>query len=131
MPDYKKELMEYRINVAKEKANSAKILLKNGLYKDSVGRSYYAMFSAIRALLANDEVDFSKHAGVIAYFQREYVKTGKFDKEYSKYINSAFQIRNNCDYADFFIVSKQDAYEQYERAEKFIKVVEEYLFKKF
>lgn len=131
MPDYKKELMEYRINVAKEKANSAKILLKNGLYKDSVGRSYYAMFSAIRALLANDEVDFSKHAGVIAYFQREYVKTGKFDKEYSKYINSAFQIRNNCDYADFFIVSKQDAYEQYERAEKFIKEVEEYLFKKF
>ena len=127
MPDYKKELIEYRLNVAKEKVNSAKILLENGSYKDSVGRSYYAMFSAIRALLANDEVDFSKHSGVIAYFQKEYVKTGKFDKEYSKYINSAFQIRNNCDYADFFIVSKQDAHEQYERAQKFIKVVEKYL----
>jgi len=92
-----------------------------------VGRSYYAMFSAVRSLLANDEVDFSKHAGVIAYFQKEYVKTGKFNKEYSKYLNGAFQIRNNCDYADFFIVSKEDALEQYEHAEEFIKVIEEYM----
>lgn len=127
MHDYKRELIEYRLSVAKEKIHSAKILLDDGSYKDSVGRSYYAMFSAVRSLLANDEVDFSKHAGVIAYFQKEYVKTGKFDKEYSKYLNGAFQIRNNCDYADFFMISKEDAVEQYERAEKFINVVEEYL----
>lgn len=129
MPDYKRELIEYRLSVAKEKMHSSKILLDDGSYKDSVGRSYYAMFSAVRALLAKDEVDFSKHAGVIAYFQREYVKTGIFDREYSKYLNGAFQIRNNCDYADFFIVSKEDAHEQYEQAEKFIKVIEEYLNK--
>lgn len=127
MPDYKRELIEYRLSVAKEKMHSAKILLVEGAYKDSVGRSYYAMFSAVRAILAKDEIDFSKHAGVIAYFQKEYVKTGIFDKEYSKYLNSAFQIRNNCDYADFFIVSREDADEQYERADKFIKVVEKYL----
>ena len=97
------------------------------IYKDSIGRSYYAMFSAIRAILALDKVDFSKHAGVIAYFQKEYVKTGKFDKEYSKYISSAFQIRNNCDYADFFLVSRNDAVEQYEKAEKFVDAVKRYL----
>ena len=85
------------------------------------------MFSAIRAILALDKVDFSKHAGVIAYFQKEYVKAGKFDKEYSKYISSAFQIRNNCDYADFFLVSRNDAVEQYEKAEKFVDAVKRYL----
>ena len=127
MPDYKKELVNYRRDSAKEKVYSAKLLLDSGSYKDSVGRSYYAMFSAVRALLANDEIDFSKHAGVIGYFQKQYVKTGKFEKEYSKYLNGAFQIRNNCDYADFFLVSKEDAIEQYQRAEKFIKRVEEYL----
>ena len=72
-------------------------------------------------------MDFSKHAGVIAYFQKEYVKTGKFDKEYSKYISSAFQIRNNCDYADFFLVSRNDAEEQYKKAVKFLNAVEQYL----
>lgn len=57
----------------------------------------------------------------------EYVKTGKFDKKYSKYISQAFQIRNNTDYADFFLVSLQDAKEQYDRAEEFVKVIEEFL----
>lgn len=71
--------------------DSSKLLLDNGNYKDSIGRSYYAMFSAVRAILALDGVDYSKHAGVIAYFQKEYVKTGKFDKLYSKYLSQAFE----------------------------------------
>lgn len=127
MPDYQKELMYYRLETAREKLHSAKVLLDAGGYKDSIGRSYYAMFSGIRAILALDKVDFSRHAGVIAYFQKEYVKTGEIKKEYSKYISNAFQIRNNCDYADFFLVSKEDALEQYERGVKFINVIEEYL----
>lgn len=47
--------------------------------------------------------------------------------KYSKYINQAFQIRNNTDYADFFIVSLQDAMEQFERAEEFLSIIENYL----
>ena len=109
--------------MAKERLHSSKILLEAGSYKDSIGRSYYAMFTAVRALLAVEGQDFSKHAGVIAYFQKEYVKTGKFDKKYSKYISQAFQIRNNTD----FLVSLQDAKEQYDRAEEFVKVIEEFL----
>lgn len=68
MPDYQIELMNYRLKMAQDKLHSAKILLDAGEYKDSIGRSYYAMFSGIRAILALDKIDFSKHAGVIAYF---------------------------------------------------------------
>lgn len=127
MPDYQKELMEYRLKTAKEKLNSAQVLLEAGAFKDSIGRSYYAMFSSIRAILALDKIDYAKHAGVIAYFQKEYVKTEIIGKEYSKYISSAFQIRNNCDYADFFLVSKEDAQEQFEKALKFVAAIEAYL----
>lgn len=127
MPDNRKELMEYRLEMAQERLHSSKVLLDDGSYKDSIGRSYYAMFTAVRALLAMEGQDFSKHAGVIAYFQKEFIKTGKFDKKYSKYISQAFQIRNNTDYADFFIVSAQDAKEQYERAAEFLNVITEYL----
>ena len=127
MLEQKKELMNYRLNMARERIHSAKILLEDGSYKDSIGRSYYAMFTAVRALLAVDGQDFSKHAGVIAYFQKEYIKTGKFDRKFSKYISQAFQIRNNTDYADFVLVSSKDAIEQYQRAEEFLQVVENYL----
>ncbi len=121
------DLIHYRLSSAREKLTSAKLLLEAGLYKDSIGRSYYAIFSAIRAILAARQVDFSKHAGVIAYFQKEFIKTGIFDKKYSKYLQQAFQIRNSCDYDDFFIVSKQDAEEQYERATEILMMIEEYM----
>lgn len=127
MPDNRKELMKYRLEMARERLHSSKVLLEAGSYKDSIGRSYYAMFTAVRALLAMEGQDFSKHAGVIAYFQKEFVKTGKVDRKYSKYISQAFQIRNNTDYADFFIVSAQDAKEQYEKAKEFLEVIVKYL----
>ena len=127
MPDNRKELMKYRLEMAEERLHSSKFLLEAGSYNDSIGRSYYAMFTAVRALLAMEGQDFSKHAGVIAYFQKEFVKTGKVDRKYSKYISQAFQIRNNTDYADFFIVSVQDAKEQYEKAKEFLKVIVKYL----
>lgn len=130
MPDNRKELMNYRLESAKERLNSAKILLINGSYKDSIGRSYYAMFTAVRALLAKDGIDYSKHAGVISYFQKEYIKTGQFDKKYSKYLSQAFQIRNNIDYSDFFVVSQSDAKEQYGKAEEFLRVIENSLISK-
>lgn len=121
------DLMKYRMEMARERLNSSKVLLDAGSYKDSISRSYYAMFTAIRALLAMDGQDFSKHAGVISFFQKEYVKSGNFDKKYSKYISQAFQIRNNSDYADFFLVSLQDTKEQYERAVEFLDVVEAFI----
>ncbi len=127
MHDNRIELMKYRLEMSKERLKSSRLLLDAGCYKDSIGRSYYAMFTAVRALLAVDGQDFSKHAGVIACFQKEYIKTGKIEKKYSKYISQAFQIRNNTDYGDFFVVSKQDAQEQYEKAEEFLGVIETYL----
>lgn len=127
MPDNRRELMKYRLESARERLDSAEILFLNGNYKDSIGRSYYAMFTAVRALLARDGVDYSKHAGVISYFQKEYIKTQKIDKKYSRYLSQAFQIRNNTDYSDFFIVSQSDAKEQYEKAKEFEKMIEEYL----
>lgn len=66
-------LSQYRLELAEEKLQSARVLLDAGQYKDSIGRSYYAIFSSVRAVLAKDKIDFSKHAGVIAYFQKEYL----------------------------------------------------------
>ncbi len=123
------DLSKYRLDSSRERLNSAKLLMEAGQYRDSIGRSYYAIFTAVRAVLAKDGVDFSKHTGVISYFQREYIKTGIFDKKFSNYLQTAFQIRNNCDYDDFFIASKDDAAEQYARAEEFYITISKYLSK--
>ena len=119
--------MEYRLESARQRLKAAEVLMQSGSYKDSINRSYYAMFTTVRVLLARDGVDYSKHAGVISYFQKEYIKNKIFDKKYSKYLSQAFQIRNNTDYSDFFVVSQAEAKEQYDRAVEFVSVIEEYL----
>lgn len=124
------ELVKYRLESAKERLKSSRLLLDAGQYKDSIGRSYYAIFSAVRAVLAENKVDFSKHAGVISYFQKEYVKTNIFDVKYSKILQNAFQIRNICDYDDFYLATKSSAEEQYNNAQKMNEAIERYLSSK-
>ena len=121
------DLVKYRLDSAVERLKSAKILLDNGQFKDSIGRSYYALFTAVRAVLALEMVDYTKHAGVISHFQKEYIKTGRFDTKYSKYLQRAFQIRNSCDYDDFYLISRQDAEEQYEHAAEMVLAVQQFI----
>ena len=123
------ELAKYRIEKAKEELRAAKVNLNEELYSTSVNRSYYAIFHAARALLALERIDFKRHSGVISHFQREYVKTKKFDTEYSDIIVEAFDIRNETDYKDFYILPKDSVAKQAENAEKFINAIAEYIEK--
>jgi uncharacterized protein (UPF0332 family) len=47
----------------------------------AVSRAYYAMFYAAEALLLRRSLSFSRHAGVIAALQREYVTSGDLPRE--------------------------------------------------
>lgn len=111
-----KELSQYRFQRAQEDLETAAILLREQKLKSSVNRSYYAIFHALRALTALDQFDSSKHSGVIAYFNRTYVKGGIFNKSLSKILDTSFRLREKADYQDFFIVSELMAAEQLKKA---------------
>lgn len=127
--DKRRDLSQYRFEKAKEDFRAAEELYKIEFYKQSMNRSYYAIFHAVRALLALDEIDFKKHAGVIGYFQQHYVKPGIFTKEYSTMLTNASMKRNQSDYNDFFTATRMETEEQLENAKLFIEAVEEYLTK--
>lgn len=48
------ELSRYRLERAKEDLRTAAVNLENGFIRGSINRSYYAIFHAIRAILAVD-----------------------------------------------------------------------------
>ncbi|MFQ6083464.1 MAG: HEPN domain-containing protein [Candidatus Aminicenantia bacterium] len=75
------ELAKYRIKKAQENLKESEDSLKQKHWGLSVNRSYYAMFTSVRALLALKELDSSKHSGVIALFNQYIIKTGLFPKE--------------------------------------------------
>ena len=97
------------------------------IYKGAANRSYYAVFHAIRSVMAIDGTDMKHHSGVIAEFRRRYIKTGEFRKELSDIISAVFDIRTGSDYNDFYVVSKKEVTEQIENARVFVSEITDYL----
>ena len=125
--DYKIELSKRRLEIAHERLTTAKAMLELGDYKASANRLYYAIFSAMRAVLALDGFDSKKHSGIIARFRQSYIKTGIIDTEMSKIIDDLEVIREDSDYDDFYIILKEYVEIQAKRAEYFVSEVESYL----
>lgn len=126
-----KTLCQYRLDRAKEDLLAAETNQQAGLYKAAINRSYYAIFHSIRAVNVLDNFDASIHSSVIAHFNQFYVHKGEFERGIYKIIDSAYRIREKCDYSDFFIASKADSEIQLENAHDFVNVVEDYLNHKF
>lgn len=125
-----KDLSRYRFETSLENLEDARIMYENGRYKNTLNRAYYSIFHAIRAVVALDNYDSSKHSGVISFFNQNYVKTGVFPKDMSKIIRAASENREKADYLDFFIASKEEAAKQIERAMDFTKRIRDYLIEK-
>lgn len=119
------DLSEHRLNKANSLLIQAELLLKNHQYDGSINRSYYAIFNAIRSLLALVSLDNRRHSGVISYFDRYFVKTGICDRQFSKIVHTAFDARQDNDYEDFYLPSEIDAKEQFENARQFVKEIEQ------
>lgn len=118
------DLASYRFQKAREHLQSAEILLNSGMYSDSLGRSYYAMFAAARALLALKQLDSKKHSGIISLFNQHFVKTGIVERSAGKNLSKARIRRESSDYADFYLVSKEEASGQLAAAKQFLATIE-------
>lgn len=116
-----------RLDHAREDLDTAILVCSAGDYRSAANRSYYAIFHAIRALAALDHVEMRKHSGYISEFRRRYTKTGLLDMRLSDILTDAFEVRNESDYDDFFVIAKQDVEQQIEDAIFFLKSIEAYL----
>lgn len=127
MDNRQKELSIYRLQQSEESLKASRNCLENGFYKDSINRSYYSAFYAIKAVLALGTIDFKRHKDVIAYFNKEYVATEIFPRELGRRLGTLKQLREKSDYDDFYIASKEKAMEQIETAEIVLQSIKEYL----
>lgn len=122
-----KELAQYRMERAKEMLVALEENLNIEQYRTSLNRSYYAIFHAMRAVNILEGYDSSKHSSVIAYFTQTFLKTERLDRGLAKIIKEASYLREKSDYDDFYIASKDEAKNQLENAEDFLKKIREYL----
>lgn len=121
------EFAKYRLEKAKESLISAKLLYDNHDLIGTNNRAYYSIFYAIRAVLALERVDFKKHKDVIAYFNKNYVKTEIFPRKIGSKIAQNQTVRERSDYDDQYVPSNEKTEAQIETAKELIKLVEEYI----
>ena len=122
-------LAKYRLEKAKNDLSDAQKSFSEGMFETAANRAYYAIFHAARAVLILDGQDYKRHSGVIAFFRKDYIKTGVLDESLSEIIKNAFELRTESDYSDFFVISKEEIRKQLEDAAFFVAEIENYLEK--
>ncbi|MEI7725987.1 MAG: HEPN domain-containing protein [Bacteroidota bacterium] len=104
--------------------------MEKQLYDQTLNRAYYAIFHAMRAVLALDLFDSKKHSGVIAEFNKRYIKTGIFEIRFGRIVKTAEMLRSESDYKDFFCADAEQALGQVANAREFVREVSTYLASK-
>ena len=125
---YKQSLIAYRMERAHQTLGAAKLLSdQNADTASIVNRAYYAIFYAALAILATVGEETSKHSGVIALFDKHFIKTGVLPKEMGKFLHTAFDIRQTADYEDKADISREMARQILAFANEFVISVEKKL----
>ncbi len=128
--DYIKHLALYRLEKAKEDYQVAALTLEHEQYRSANNRAYYAIYHAITAVLALEQIAYKRHKDTLGHFNKEYVKNHIFPRELGHRVAIAHEIRQASDYDDFYIATKAEAAEQIETAKLVIDVIEQYLNEK-
>ena len=124
-----KELFEHRLEQAIEELEAGKVLYKSNLFKSANSILYNSIFHSMKAVLALEPIDFKRHKDVIAYFNKNYVRTDIFPKKIGHMIAEANSIREDSDYDDEFVVNPRTTEEQIKTAKELLKLVKDYISK--
>ncbi len=122
-----KEFALYRLERAKEECETAKLLYRENKLLAANNRAYYSIFYAIRAVFAMEKIDFKRHKDVLAYFNKNYVKTEIFPRQMGRKIIMASKVREDSDYDEKYEPSADATLLQIGTAEELIELVEKYL----
>lgn len=92
---------------AEDKLRIAEVLLREAAWDDAVSRAYYAAFHAVSALHLSHGNSYSSHAQTIGQFNKEFVRTGLFPREFATTLARLFEDRQSGDYDILSAVSEQ------------------------
>jgi len=117
------------IEKAESKLKTAHIDFDNGQYDDAVSRAYYAVYHILTAALFQKNLVFSSHSQTIGAFNREFVKTGIFPKEFTAMIQALLEERQSGDYDVASHTDKETAERGISDAETIVRTIKVHINK--
>ena len=110
--------------------HAAGLLLAGGDANFAVSRAYYGCFYVAEALLFDEGLNVSTHAGVIGEYGRIFAKTERLDRDFHKLLNRAFRARQSADYDLDFDLDDVEVRELIAEGEAFLDAATSYLERK-
>ena len=116
-----KEKINKAMNLAKYQIKSANVLLEAEQFRDSITHSYYAMFTAAKAMLFTEDYESKSHENTLSEFGRIFLhESNRFSREsYEAYYNTK-KLRKKTSYDYTVDFNEEDAKKRVIQAEKFI-----------
>jgi uncharacterized protein (UPF0332 family) len=113
--------------LADEKLRAASLLIAGGAWGDASSRAYYAAFHAVSAALLSRGETYSRHAQVLGAFNKIFVHTGPFPKEFTALLTRLFENRQSGDYDVLPGVTETEARQDVADAQRIIEAIRSFL----
>jgi uncharacterized protein (UPF0332 family) len=110
----RKNLTENYVNKSLSTIETVRFLIENNQLSLAMNRIYYGIYYILSGLGIKYHFRTSKHAQLIGWFNKEFVKTGKIHPQYSKMIRKAFENRMQGDYDVFTVFTKEESEQAFE-----------------
>jgi uncharacterized protein (UPF0332 family) len=78
------------------------------MYSTAANRLYYSFYYAASALLLSKGVETHRHSSLQSMMHLHFVKTGLMTSEDGLLMRQLFNLRQESDYDDFVVVTKED-----------------------
>lgn len=81
-------------------------------------------------MLALEPKVFKRHKDTLAYFNKNYVRSGVFPGEIGRKFSRLEVVRHKSDYDSFYIASREEIVEQIDVASEVVALIESYMKEK-
>ena len=115
--DDKRALSDVRFAEARDALADAQANLRDERPSTAVNRSFYAVLSAVRALLILEGVNPESHGGAVTTLGLRFIRTKLLPVSVVKDFKTLSARRTDVDYGDFESVSQSEAEDCVQRAE--------------
>lgn len=120
----KKALSDIRMVKTYEFLKDADANYKEGRYRTSINRSYYAVLNAARAILILEGANPETHDGIVTMLSLRFVKASLLPGDIIKKFKILFSRRTDVDYGDFEAIDATDAEDSLKIAREMIELID-------
>ena len=114
------QLITHYVEKTEKTIEDVEFFIENEKFSVAVNQIYYGTFYILSALAIKYQFSSSKHAQLIGWFNKNFVKENKVERKYAQYIQEAFEKRMKGDYEVLVSFSESDVKDLFKKIKETI-----------